>query len=82
MHPDVNRSPFPAEYLRADMAVFDTVYNPPQTLLLKQAAEAGAKTIEGVSMFVNQAAAQFEHFTGKTSDRSFIRKIVEKSLSL
>ena len=40
------------------MAVFDTVYNPAETLLLRQAEEAGAKTIDGLLMFISQAAAR------------------------
>jgi 3-dehydroquinate dehydratase/shikimate dehydrogenase len=45
--------------------VFDTVYNPMETKLLKQAKAAGARTVGGVEMFVRQAAGQFETWTGK-----------------
>jgi 3-dehydroquinate dehydratase/shikimate dehydrogenase len=58
MHPKVDATPVPQGSLKGDMDVFDTVYNPAQTLLLKQAADKGAKTIDGISMFVNQAMAQ------------------------
>ena len=63
------------------MVVFDTVYNPIETLLLKQAKKAGAKTIDGVSMFVNQAAAQFKLFTGKTADTKLMRKVICENLA-
>ena len=59
MHPNVEATPVPTEYVKPDMTVFDTVYNPAETLLLKQAKQKGARTIDGVAMFVNQAAAQF-----------------------
>ena len=68
MHPDIDAIPLPKEYIKKDIAVFDTVYNPPETLLLKQAKETGAKTIDGLSMFINQAAAQFKLFTGQDAN--------------
>lgn len=45
--------------------VFDMVYDPPETRLLKLAKERGAQTIPGLEMFVHQAARQFEIWTGK-----------------
>jgi 3-dehydroquinate dehydratase/shikimate dehydrogenase len=65
MHPNIDETPIPQQNLKKNMVVFDTIYNPQQTLLLKQAEEKGAKTIDGLSMFINQAAAQFKLFTGK-----------------
>ena len=44
MYPKVDASPVPIKCLKKDMVVFDTVYNPMETLLLKQAKQAGAKT--------------------------------------
>lgn len=80
MHPRVDASPVPAESLRPDMAVFDTVYNPAETLLLKHAKAAGAKTIDGVAMFVNQALAQFHLFTGHPANPALMRNVVLDSL--
>lgn len=79
MHPKVDASPVPAECLKSDMAVFDTVYNPAETLLLKQAKEKGAKTIDGVAMFVNQAAAQFRLFTGQPANTDLMRKVAQEN---
>ena len=76
MHPNVDATPVPAEYLKPDMTVFDTVYNPAETLLLKQAKQQGAKTIDGVAMFVNQAAAQFRLFTGQPANTDLMRTVV------
>ncbi|MEN6426503.1 MAG: shikimate dehydrogenase [Phycisphaerales bacterium] len=76
MHPHVDASSVPAEYLKPNMAVFDTVYNPAETLLLKQAKEKGAKAIDGVAMFVNQAAAQFRLFTGQPANTDLMRDVV------
>ena len=60
-----------------DTLVFDTVYNPMETKLLKQAEAAGAKTIGGVEMFVRQAARQFEAWTGKPAPLDMFRRVVE-----
>ena len=68
------------EVLKPGMAVFDTVYNPAETLLLKEAREKGAMTIDGVAMFVNQAAAQFRLFTGQSANTNLMRKVVLDSL--
>ncbi|MCK5472611.1 MAG: shikimate dehydrogenase, partial [Planctomycetes bacterium] len=78
MYPEVDATPLPQEYIKKDMAIFDTVYNPFETLLLKQAKEAGAKTIDGLTMFVNQAAEQFKLFTGKETEPKLIQKTVIK----
>jgi len=58
--------------------VFDLVYNPQHTLLLKTAIKAGAKTVNGMSMLVNQAAKSFELWTGV----DFPKEEVQKSLQL
>jgi 3-dehydroquinate dehydratase/shikimate dehydrogenase len=76
MHPDVDATPVPAECIRPDMTVFDTIYNPAETLLLKQAKAKGARTINGITMFVNQAAAQFYLFTGHQANTDLMRKVV------
>jgi 3-dehydroquinate dehydratase/shikimate dehydrogenase len=81
MYPDMDQSPVPKEYVKKGMAVFDTVYNPAETLLLKEAKQAGAKTIDGLSMFINQAAAQFKLFTGKDANPKLMRKTISNCLS-
>lgn len=81
MYPDIDATPLLKEYIKKDMTIFDTVYNPPQTLLLKQAKQKKAKTIDGLSMFVNQAAAQFKLFTGKQPNTKLMRKTACNSLS-
>jgi 3-dehydroquinate dehydratase/shikimate dehydrogenase len=83
MHPNVNESPLgdrPPKFT-PDTLVFDTVYNPMKTKLLQQAEAAGAQTIGGVEMFVRQAAAQFEAWTGMKPPTNVIRRVVEGRLS-
>jgi 3-dehydroquinate dehydratase/shikimate dehydrogenase len=76
MHPNVEATPVSAESLKRTMAVFDTVYNPAETLLLKEAKKKRAKTIDGLAMFVNQAMAQFKLFTGQDANAELMRNVV------
>ena len=56
MWPDVDSTPWPwPELLGSDMLVYDLVYNPSPTLLLQQAAAAGASTMDGLAMLHRQA---------------------------
>ena len=81
MYPDMDVSPFDAECFDKKCVVFDTVYNPEQTLFIKQARAAGCTTITGVDMFVRQAAKQFKYFTGTKPDVSLIRYEVKRAIS-
>ena len=76
MHPNVEATPVPKEALKEDMAIFDIVYNPARTLLLKDARKKRAKTIDGLAMFVNQAMAQFKLFTNTDGNPDLMRKTV------
>jgi 3-dehydroquinate dehydratase/shikimate dehydrogenase len=69
MHPNLDDSPVPPAAFRAGMLVFDTVYHPQNTLLLKLARERDCRTASGADMFLRQAALQFELFTGKDAPR-------------
>jgi len=82
MHPNVDATPVPAECLKRGMAVFDTVYNPAQTLLLKEAKKKRKKTIDGLSMFINQALAQFKLFTGQNANPELMRETIVYCLGL
>ena len=56
-------SPLPPDHVFDGRLVYDLVYNPPQTRLLRDAANAGCRTIGGLDMLVAQAQAQFEWWT-------------------
>jgi shikimate dehydrogenase len=68
--------------LHAGQVVFDSVYNPMQTLLLKEAEKAGAKTISGVEMLVCQGAVAFELWTGQKAPVEVMRRTVVDMLRL
>ena len=74
MWPNISESPVKNNKLLKGMVVFDTVYNPKDTKLLRGAKSNGCKTISGTEMFINQAAAQFELFTGKKAPISIMRE--------
>ncbi len=73
MTPNVEKTPVSRNLLSKDMVVMDVVYAPLETRLLKEAREKGCRTIDGVSMFISQGAAQFELWTGITPDLKLMR---------
>lgn len=81
MHPNVDETPYDGRYLHPGMLVFDAVYNPESTLLIKQAREAGCKVITGVEMFVRQASLQFKLFTGVDGPADLMREVIKRAIS-
>jgi 3-dehydroquinate dehydratase/shikimate dehydrogenase len=76
MWPKVEDTPLPPEALGACDLVFDVIYHPRETRLLRLAAQAGARTLDGLAMFLGQAARQFEAWTGQTPDMELGRRVV------
>ncbi len=64
MHPDVGATPIPSGLLHEGMTVFDAIYNPPETRLLREAKLAGCTTENGLRMLLFQGLASFRHWTG------------------
>ncbi len=82
MHPDVAASPVPAEMLRKDLVVYDAVYNPAETKLLRDARAAGCRTVSGLDHFVRQAVEQFELWTGQPAPAETMRRVVTSALAM
>jgi shikimate dehydrogenase len=80
MHPNVDASLISPELFRPEQVVFDIVYTPLETKLLAEAKSRGLRVIPGVEMFVNQAALQFEHFTGVDAPVEVMRRVVMEHL--
>ena len=80
MSPNVDASAFgdaaPAS-LSGDALVFDTIYAPRETKLLRQAQAAGARTVNGARMFLHQAAAQCQLWTGQEAPLEVMRDAFE-----
>ena len=69
-----DESPVPAASLRGASVVFDAVYDPAETRLLRDAAQAGARTIGGKWMLVHQAIEQIHTWTGQRPDADLMAK--------
>jgi shikimate dehydrogenase len=81
MHPKEDASLVPEALFRPGQVVFDVVYNPLETKLLRQARAKGLTVIQGVEMFINQAILQFERFAGADAPEELMRKVVMEKLS-
>ncbi|KAK4486783.1 hypothetical protein RD792_006633, partial [Penstemon davidsonii] len=77
MQPKVDETPVPKEALRNYELVFDAVYTPKITRLLREAEEMGAKIVTGVDMFIGQAYEQYERFTGLPAPKELFKEIME-----
>jgi 3-dehydroquinate dehydratase / shikimate dehydrogenase len=78
MYPKVEQSFFDAK-IPAKL-VFDMVYNPLDTLLVRMAADQGATPIRGLEMFLEQASRQFEIWTGETAPHAVMEKAALEAL--
>jgi shikimate dehydrogenase len=81
MHPKEDASLVPENLFRPGQVVFDVVYNPLETKLLRQARAKGLTVIQGVEMFINQAILQFERFAGADAPEELMRNVVMEKLS-
>ena len=80
MSPGTGETPLPARLLKPGLVVFDIVYNPVRTRLLREAEAAGARTISGIDMLVWQGALAFEKWTGRQAPLELMKKEVIKAL--
>jgi shikimate dehydrogenase len=80
MSPGADISLVPAGLLRGDMTVFDVVYNPIETRLLREAAAAGARTVSGIDMLAWQGALAFEKWTGRAAPVDLMRRVAVAAL--
>jgi len=81
MVPDVDQTPVPAGLLNSYLVVFDIVYNPLETRLLREAKAAGARTIDGLDMLVWQGALAFEKWTGQEAPFEIMKQAAIKALA-
>lgn len=83
MVPDIEASPLSGVRMPGwgpETVVFDTIYNPAQTRLLREAREAGCRTIGGREMFVRQAAMQFQQWTGQAPPKGVFEEVLDRRL--
>ena len=83
MHPNINDEPIvKADKMDEDLVVFDAVYNPNETVLLKEAIKANAKPVYGIKMLLYQGAESFKIWTGKTAPVDVMEKALRNTLNL
>ena len=87
MHPNEDACPVDTSRLRDPSAggegqvVFDAVYNPLETRLLREARARGCRTVQGVEMFIRQGARQYELWTGRPAPVDVMRETVLEHLA-
>jgi shikimate dehydrogenase len=75
-----NKSPIESRIITGNILVFDLVYNPGETPLLKMAEKAGARTIGGLPMLVYQGAAAFKLWTGIKAPESVMLSTAKRAM--
>lgn len=81
MYPNMEASPIEAEWLKPGAVASDLIYNPLETVFLKQAKERGCTVHSGLGMFIYQGAYAFEYWTGKTAPVAAMRETVLTELT-
>ena len=83
MDPHIDDEPIAkADVMHEDLVVFDAVYNPNETVLIKEAIKAGAKPVYGIKMLLYQGAESFEIWTGKKAPIDVMEKALRKTLNI
>ena len=83
MHPNVDDEPIAtSQNMHEDLVVFDAVYNPNETVLLKEAIKAGAKPVYGIKMLLYQGAESFKIWTGRDAPVDEMEMALRKTLNL
>ena len=83
MHPNINDEPIAKSAdMHEDLIVFDAVYNPNETVLIKEAIEAGAKPVYGIKMLLYQGAESFKIWTGRDAPVDVMEDALKRTLNL
>ncbi len=80
MVPDIEKTPVDRSLLPRFRWVAETIYNPLETRLLREARAAGCKIVPGLDMFIYQGAEQIRIWTGENPPLQLMRRTVEKIL--
>ena len=80
MFPNVNETLVSGELMHSQLVVFDIVYNPLETRLLKEARKAGARPISGIDMLVYQGAEAFKIWLKREPPVELMKEAVRKSI--
>ena len=81
MSPDCKSSPIEPRWLKPDILVYDVIYNPVETRLLKEARQIGSRTINGLDMLIWQGAMSFEYWTGQEAPVAVMKDSALRAMS-
>lgn len=81
LHPNENESPLAKELITDKHIVFDAIYVPYETKLLRDAKQQGARTIHGMEMLLQQGIAQFKLYTGCDAPEETMRDVLLEYLN-
>ena len=82
MFPNAEQSPLKSEWLREGQIVYDLIYNPEETVLMRNAHQQGCQTVGGLAMLVHQGMASFKLWTGIDPDPALYYNGIQKQKSL
>ncbi|TXT55555.1 MAG: Shikimate dehydrogenase (NADP(+)) [Promethearchaeota archaeon] len=82
MYPNIKKSPISSDLLYEDLFVFDIVYNPLETQLIKDAKKKGCRTLGGLDMLINQGAIAFEWWTGIFPNINVMKEKLKRHLEM
>ena len=83
MHPNIDDEPIAKSAdMHENLVVFDAVYNPNETVLIKEAIETGAKPVYGIKMLLYQGAESFKIWTGRDAPIDVMEDALKKTLNL
>ena len=83
MHPNVDAKPIAfADDMHEDLTVFDAVYNPNETVLIKEAIKAHAKPVYGIKMLLYQGMESFRIWTGRDAPIDAMEEALKGTLNL
>lgn len=81
MDPHIDDEPIAkAENMHEDLVVFDAVYNPNETVLIREAIKAGSKPVYGIKMLLYQGAESFKIWTGQNAPIDVMQEALNKHL--
>ncbi|MEM3031711.1 MAG: shikimate dehydrogenase [Nitrososphaerota archaeon] len=80
MHPKIDATPILPQHIKRGSLIFDMVYNPPTTTLLRNARKRGAVTIGGLEMLVAQAVESYKIWLGSNPDPAVMRRAAASGL--
>lgn len=83
MHPHIDDEPIATfDNMHEDLVVFDAVYNPNETVLIKEAIKAGVKPVYGIKMLLYQGAESFKIWTGQDAPIDVMENALRQTLNL